>query len=111
MIKHDVHLAKDNIKTALFYLHKCISEARRDKDRIVMFITGYGSKGNTHKIRTSVIEELEELIKKNSIKCYILGSDILELNDKYLNFLKFMKNPIPNEMKSNNSSGVIYIKV
>ena len=111
MVKHDIHIAHDNLDSAIFYLNKCIKDAKRDKDRIVMFITGYGSKGNTHKIRTKVLEVLEELVNKKSIKAYILGSDILELNDKYINFLKYMKNQAPNEMKSNNNQGIIYIFV
>ena len=54
---------------------------------ILCLITGYGSKGGTHKIRTAILERLEEYKNSNRIKAFILGGDI-DYGEKYIAFLK-----------------------
>ncbi len=108
MITKDIHSNKETVVDALYMLDLAIKEAKRDKDRILCLITGYGSKGGTHKIRTAVIERLEDYKKSNRIKAYIIGSDI-DYSDKYIEFLKFAQGFYNVEKQHN--SGIIYISV
>ena len=111
MITYDIHLNKDNVDTALYNLNIYIKHAKREKDRFLLFITGYGSKGKTHKILTSVLDKLEEYKSKNIIKDYIKGEDVKELNIKYLEFLKNIKSNITPDVIKCCNIGNILIKV
>ena len=106
MITKDIHSNKETVNDALYLLDLAIREAKKDKDRILCLITGYGSKGGTHKIRTAVLEKIEEYKKNNRIKAHILGSDI-DYGEKYIEFLKSAKGFYNVEKQCNN--GVIYI--
>ena len=106
MITKDIHSNKETVNDALYLLDLYIKEAKRDKDKILCLITGYGSKGCTHKIRTSIIERLEEYKNKNRIKAFILGVDI-DYGEKYIAFLKSA--PRFYNVQKERNNGVIYI--
>ena len=108
MITKDIHSNKETINDAIYALDLAIKEAKRDKDRILCLITGYGSKGGTHKIRTAILEKLEEYKEKGRIKAYILGSDI-DYGEKYIEFLKSAPRFYNVEKQANN--GVLYVSL
>ena len=108
MITKDIHSNKETVNDALYLLDLAIKETKRDSDRILCLITGYGSKGGTHKIRTAILERLEEYKKTNRIKAYILGGDI-DYGDKYIEFLKSAPKFYNVQKQLNN--GVIYIAI
>lgn len=106
MITRDIHSNKETINDALYALDIALKDAKRDPDRILCLITGYGSKGGTHKIQTNILLKLEEYLKINKIKAYILGSDI-DYGTKYIEFLKMAPKFYNVEKQVN--KGVIYI--
>ena len=108
MITKDIHSNKETIADALYQLDLAIKEAKRDPDKILCIITGYGSRGGTHKIRSAVLEKLEEYIENKRIKAYILGSDI-DFGNKYIEFLK--KSPRFYNVQKQCNDGIIYISV
>ncbi len=83
MYTADLHVKGETVETALYQLKQVILLARRSKEKAVCLIVGYGSTGGTHKIKTAVIEELENLIQHNQIKDYILGSELDIFHPKY----------------------------
>lgn len=107
MLTRDIHSNKESVSSALYDLNESIKMARRDKDKLLCLIIGYGSKGTSHKIKTAVIEYLEELKIKNQIKDYLLGSDIDIFNIKYQKFTH--KDKIPDLDKKHPNPGVVYI--
>ncbi len=108
MITKDIHSNKETVVDALYQLDLAIKEAKRDPDKILCIITGYGSRGGTHKIRSAVLEKLEEYIENKRIKAYILGSDI-DFGNKYIEFLK--KAPRFYNVLKQCNDGIVYISV
>ena len=106
MYEVDIHSNKETVNDALYLLDLAIKEAKRDSDRILCLITGYGSRGGTHKIRTAILEKLEEYKQNNRIKAYILGGDI-DFGEKYVAFLKSA--PKFYNVQKERNNGVIYI--
>ena len=64
----DLHLKNENVESAVVNLYSSIKLANKTKEKILCLVVGYGSTGGTHKIKTAVENELEELKKKNQIK-------------------------------------------
>lgn len=108
MYQVDIHKYKETVKDALYELNVSISFGKREKDHLVKVITGYGSSGGTHKIKTAVISYLEEK-KGHGIKDYILGDDLINHSPKFFSF-KYL-DCIPESEKRALNPGVIYIIV
>lgn len=107
MLTVDIHKYKASVKNALEELDVYIGLARKDKDRLLSVIVGYGSTGGTHKIKTGVLDKLEEYKNKGFIKDYILGSELDLFSPKYLSF-KY-KERIPTSEKRECNPGKVYI--
>lgn len=109
MYKIDIHSNKETVDSALYMLDLAIKFGKKEKDRLVCVITGYGSKGTSHKIQISTIERLEELKNKNVIKDFIKGSNLDIFDRAYQSFKG--RGKIPDiDMKIRNP-GAIYILV
>lgn len=82
MFQVDLHGHSETTKDALYQLKKAIELARKSKDHAVCLIVGYGSTGGSHKIKTTVLECLNEMLAKRQIRAFILGShlDIFDVN-------------------------------
>lgn len=104
----DIHKYKETVDAALYELKEAIPFGKREKDHVLKVITGYGSKGGTHKIKTAVLAYLEEKIG-HGIKGYISGDDLLNHTEKYFRF-KYL-GLIPQEEKMYPNKGCIYIIV
>lgn len=111
MITYDVHLNHDNIDSALYNLDIYIKHAKKEKDKFLLFISGYGSSGKSHKIKDVIISKLEEYKNKKYIKDYILGEEVKNLSIKYLEFLKNIKSDISENVIKCLNIGNILIKV
>ncbi|MDE5868372.1 MAG: hypothetical protein K2H02_05450 [Anaeroplasmataceae bacterium] len=85
MYQVDLHSKNATVDSALYQLEKSIELMRKTKEHIGCFIVGYGSTGGTHKIKTAILNALEEKLSKHQIKGYILGSEIDIFNVKYQN--------------------------
>ena len=107
MYSLDIHSNKETVEQALYQLDIAIKLGKREKDKIIELIVGYGSKGGTHKIRTAVIEKLEEYKSNKRIKDYITG-DLIDFGAKHIEFLKAA--PEFYNLKKTANKGVIYIK-
>lgn len=83
MFTRDLHLKNETVQTALYNLKETILLARNTKEHVVCLIVGYGSTGGTHKIKTAVLVQLEELKNKHQIKDYIEGNDLDIFNPRY----------------------------
>ncbi len=82
----DLHLKNETVEHAKYNLKHTIQLARKTREKLICLIVGYGSTGGTHKIKTAILEELEDLLAKHQIKDFIVGSEIDISNPKYLNF-------------------------
>lgn len=107
MITRDIHSNGETVAASLYDLKQTILLAKKQKEKIVKVIVGYGSTGKTHKIQTNALTTLEEFKEKHFIRDYIKGSDLDLFNPKYLSF-KY-KDLIPDEEKKRCNPGVIYI--
>ena len=105
MITIDIHSNHETVSDAISMLDSAIKLGRKEKDKIICLIVGYGSKGTSHKIRSAVIEKLEELKEKRNIK----GSDIDIFNQKKQKFIG--KDRISEEEKKKRNPGAIYISL
>ena len=79
----DLHLKGETVSSAISNLHSFIKLARKTKEKCLCLIVGYGSTGGTHKIKTGVLEELENLKENNQIKDFIIGNEVDIFNPKY----------------------------
>ena len=109
MYTADIHSNKETVKDAIYELDIALSFARKEKDKLLCLITGYGSKGTSHKIKSEILIILEEYIKDNKIKGFLLGSDIDMFNYKYQKFI--YKDRIPKKDKIIKNPGAIYVAV
>ncbi len=105
MLEENLKLAK----TKLSAIERCdalIKLAKRNKEHIVHFIVGYGSKGGSHIIANAIYEHLEELLDKKQIKGYAKGSlDILDPN-----YIKMpYKELIDDYSRKRGNSGTIFV--
>lgn len=109
MLTRDIHSNREKVSDTIYELEVSIRLAKKDKDKLLCLVTGYGSKGTSHKIKTAVIERLEELKIKNQIKGYLIGSDLDIFNINYQKFShRFV---IPKEDFNRKNPGIIYIGV
>lgn len=106
MLSRDIHYGKPTVTNAINHLEIFLKSVK-NKEKIVEVITGYGSSGGTHKIKTAVEEYLLNLKEKHYIKDYIWGNELDLFNPKYLNF-KY-KDLIPNSEKIKLNKGSVYI--
>lgn len=109
MLTRDIHSNKETVMVALYDLKESIMLAKKDKDKLLCLIVGYGSKGKTHKIKTAVIEELNKYLESKFIKGYVFGSDIDIFNPSYQKFP--YRDKIPDNDKRMRNPGAIYIAV
>ena len=103
----DLHLKKETVDTAIANLYSSINIARRTKEKLICLIVGYGSTGGTHKIKTAIENELNELKNKNQIKGFINGNELDIFNVKYQNFKYKML--LTEEVKRSKNPGAVYI--
>ncbi len=109
MLRRDIHSNKETVQNASYDLDQSIALAKRDKDKLLCLIIGYGSKGTAHKIHTAVIKRLEEYLNANRIKGYILGSQLDIFNPDYQNFPA--RDKIPDDDKRQRNPGAVYVAV
>lgn len=88
---------------------EAIRFAKREKDKILCLIVGYGSSGKTHKIKTTSLKYLDELMKLNKINNYIVGNELDLFNEKYLSISRAYY--IPDSEKKEKNPGKIYVFV
>lgn len=109
MLTIDIHSHKENVKDATIMCDNAIKMARKDKDRLLCLIVGYGSKGTAHKIRSATLELLEGYKNKKIIKDYINGNELDIFNPRYQRFIGVDR--IPEEEKKKRNPGAIYISL
>ncbi len=109
MLTRDIHSNKETVKTALYDLEQSIKMAKREPDRLLALVVGYGSKGGSHKIRTAVIEKLNEYIESGFVKGYIEGNRLDIFDSAYQSFR--YKDKIPEAEKRKRNPGMLYIAV
>ncbi len=107
MFTKDIHSNRETVKDALYELDIAIKMARRDKDKILCLVTGYGSHNTSHKIKTAIEEKLDEYLKTNFIKAWLRGNELDIFNKKYQTFPNNHK--IPEEHKKQRNPGTIYV--
>lgn len=108
MFTVDIHKYNKSVDNAIYELKEAIALGKRDKDHLVKVITGYGSSGGTHKIKTKVLVYLDENLG-HGIKDYISGDDLLNHTDRFFKF-KYL-GVLPKEEKQYPNPGCIYIIV
>lgn len=106
MLIRDLGHERHTVTSALYELDRAIKDT--GKKNLLILITGYGSKNGSHKIKSAVINKLNEYLTKNRVKDYLLGEDCDIFNQKYQNFKG--RDLIPLEYKNNNN-GIIFIFV
>lgn len=107
MFLADIHSNKEKVVDAKELLDNYISLARHDKDKILCLIVGYGSKTNKHKIKTAILEKLEEYYLAKKIKGYIIGNELDIFNEKYQKL--YNNHRIPDSEKREKNPGKVYI--
>ena len=107
MYTKDLHYTGASVNSAISELDQSIKLARNSKDRVLCLIVGYGSSGGSHKIKTAILEALNEKKNKNQVKEFIVGSDLDIFNISYQK-MKF-KNLIPDEVKRRRNPGEIIV--
>ena len=105
----DMHSDSENQARIKYELENEIRFAKRESDKLLCIISGYGSTGGTHKIRNYLIELLDEYKSTKRIKDYILGEDIDIFNVKYQSFIG--KEKIPESIKKSHNKGIILVSV
>ena len=107
MLTRDIHSNKETVAVALYDLDESIKLARREGDKLLALIVGYGNRGGSHKIKTAVIERLNEYASKGFIKGYIEGNH-LDIFDSIYQSFKY-RDRIPEAEKRKRNPGIIYI--
>lgn len=105
----DIHSNKETKDIALYELDQSIKLARKEKDKLLCVIVGYGSKNTTHIIKSATIDKLNEYKANKFIKDFICGNNLDLFDPIYLNF-KY-KDKIPDKEKKHPNPGCIYIIV
>jgi len=105
----DIHNDNQNENRVRYDIDNEIAFAKREKDKLLCLIVGYGSSGKSHKVKNYAIMYLDELKEKKRIVDYILGNDIDIFNPKYQTF-KGREN-IPEDIKKSHNLGIIIVKV
>jgi hypothetical protein len=103
----DIHSNKERVEDALYDLEQSIKLCKKQKDKVLSLIVGYGSKSGHHKIKTAVLEKLEIYKEKGFVKDYIEGN---KLDIFSLEYQKFKYGHLINEEeKRKKNPGIIYI--
>ncbi len=102
----DIHSNKETTKDAISMLEASIPFGRKDKDRILCLITGYGSTSGHGRIKETIIEILNSWVG-SKIKDYLIGSELDIFNKRYQN-CKY-KDKLPKEESRYPNPGKIYI--
>lgn len=103
----DIHSNYETVATAMYNLKETITLARRQREKVVCLIVGYGSSGGSHKILSAAEEALAIMKSKNNIKDFIRGNHLDMFDIQYLEF-KY-KELIPNEEKRRKNPGAIFV--
>ncbi len=103
----DIHSNKESVNVALYDLEQSIKLCKKQKDKVLSLIVGYGSTSGKHKIKNAVIDKLNEYKNNHFIKDFIEGNKLDIFNEEYQKF-KY-KNLIKDEDKLNKNPGIIYI--
>lgn len=103
----DIHSNFETVDTAMYNMKETINLARRQREKVICFIVGYGSKGGSHKILSAAEEALTIMKEKNNIKDFIKGNHLDMFDSRYLEF-KY-KELIPNEEKRRKNPGAIFV--
>lgn len=106
MISCDIHFGRPTVFNAINHLKIFLNSVKK-KEKIVEVITGYGSTGGTHKIKTATLNFLEEKKEEGYIKDFIWGNELDIFNQKYQTF-KY-KELIPDICKRQLNAGSVYI--
>ena len=109
MLTIDIHSHNEKVNDATIMCNNAIKMARKDKDKLLCLIVGYGSKGTAHKIRSAIIELLEDYKNKKIIKDFINGNELDIFNVRYQKFIGVDR--IPEEEKKKRKPGAIYISL
>lgn len=107
MFTRDIHSNKENITTALYDLNCSITLCRKQNEKILCIIVGYGSSGKTHKIRNAVENELTNLKNNHKIKDFIFGNDLDIFSIRFQSF-KY-SHLISDSEKYKKNPGAVYI--
>ena len=102
----DIHNNKENTKDAIKELEVAISFGKKDRDKILCVIVGYGSKSGHSRIKQAEIEYLDTKLGKG-VKDYLIGNEVDIFNPKYQK-CKF-GSKLPKEAFIAKNSGCIYI--
>ena len=103
----DIHSNKETVVNALYDLEQSIKLCKKQHDKVLALIVGYGSSSGHHKIKTAVLEKLKEYKDKGFVKDFIEGNKLDIFNVEYQNF-KY-KEYIKEEEKVKKNPGIIYI--
>lgn len=106
MIEIDIHEGHPKVNAAIKNLEEQIKLFKRQNKKAVCVITGYGSTGGSHKIKTAAIEYLN-MQKGKLVKDYILGENIDIFSEIYQKFT--YKELIDEKMKNKHNRGTIVI--
>lgn len=106
MIEIDIHEGHPKVNVAIKNLEEQIKLFKRQNKKAICVITGYGSKGGSHKIKNATIEYLD-MQKGKLVKDYILGEDIDMFNIIYQKFS--YQHLIDEDMKKKHNKGAIVI--
>lgn len=106
MIEIDIHEGHPKVDTAIKNLEAHIKLFKRQNKKAICVITGYGSKGGSHKIKNATIEYLD-MQKGKLVKDYILGENIDIFNLVYQKFS--YKDLIDEEIKNKHNRGFVVI--
>ncbi len=109
MFTRDIHSNKETVDTALYELKQSIILTRKQKEKVLCLIVGYGSTGKTHKIHTAVKNELAVMKEKKQIRDFIEGNELDIFSVVYQKFP--YKDWIGEEEKRKKNPGVIYVIV
>ncbi|HIT49419.1 MAG TPA: hypothetical protein IAD46_00155 [Candidatus Pelethenecus faecipullorum] len=107
MYRVDLHLKGETTESALYHLKQAIALSRKQHEKVLCAIVGYGSRGGTHKIQTAVLQELAVLKEKKQVKDYIIGSDMDLFSPRYQQLKG--KEWIPEEVKRAKNPGEVII--
>lgn len=70
MFTRDIHSHQETTEAAVYDLNQSILLCRRQKEKLLCVIVGYGSKGKTHKIQSAALESRSSLysgVKKGNL--------------------------------------------
>lgn len=109
MYQIDVHSNHETTRDALYQLDKTIELLRKQKEHVFSVIVGYGSTGGSHKIKTAVIDCLNEKLLKHQVKGFIVGSELDIFNSNYQKLNDFQKKLVLDKLGRTHNPGEIIV--